>query len=133
MKSVGNMIHEPKQAIIMAEMLKKKQLLFRLGLGGIFLANSVTAWVASGEFRGALMANSLTSSIGHTDFLIKLIGVNDALLFLIILSGKYRKLAAVWASLWLVTVIFVTGFWTLAVIEHLAVLSLVSYYAYARD
>ena len=73
---------------------KNQQMLFRLGLGGIFLANSVVAWMASEVFREVLTNNSLTSSIGHANFLINLIGVNDALLFLLILSGKYRKLAA---------------------------------------
>ena len=108
-------------------------MLFRLGLGGIFLANSVVAWMASEVFREVLTNNSLTSSIGHANFLINLIGVNDALLFLLILSGKYRKLAAIWAVLWLVAVVFVTGFWTPEVIEHLAVLSLVIYYSFMRD
>lgn len=112
---------------------KNKSILFRIGLGSFFLINSVTAWTASGEFKDLLTNNSLASRIGHPDALIRLIGVNDAALFLLILSGKFRKLVIVWASLWLVTVIFVTGFWTTDSIEHLGILALLAYYAFMRD
>lgn len=108
---------------------KNKQIFFRIGLGGIFLANSVTAWAASDDFRNLLSSNSLTSHIGHADLLIKLIGVNDALLFLFILSGKYRKLVVAWGSLWIIAAVYVTGFWTPDFIEHLGVLALLAYYS----
>ncbi|MBI3624490.1 hypothetical protein HY218_02550 [Candidatus Saccharibacteria bacterium] len=108
---------------------KNKNVLFRVGLGSIFLVNSVTAWLASDDFRSSLAGNSVTSHFGHQDTLIRLIGINDALLFLLILSGKYRKLAVIWGSVWLLAVIFVTGFWTTDFIEHLGVLALLAYYA----
>ena len=107
---------------------KNKAILFRIGLGGIFLANSVTAWAASDEFRDLLTSNSFASHIGHTDLLVKLIAINDAALFLLILSGQLRKLAVTWGSLWLIAVIYVTGFWTPDFIEHLGVLALLAYY-----
>jgi hypothetical protein len=110
-------------------LMKNKQLLFRIGLGGIFLANSVTAWVAPGDFKDLIISNSLAGHIGHADFLVKLIGVNDAALFLVILSGQYRKLVAIWGSLWLAAIIYVTGFWTPDFIEHLGVLALLVYYS----
>ncbi|MBA3757425.1 hypothetical protein H0X09_00995 [Candidatus Saccharibacteria bacterium] len=114
----------------MAKTLKNnKEQLFRLGLGSIFLANSVTAWAASDEFRDLLTNNSLTSHIGHTDLLIKLVAINDAVLFLLILSGKLRKLAVVWGGVWLIAVIYVTGFWTTDFIEHIGVLALLVYYS----
>jgi hypothetical protein len=108
---------------------KNKGLLFRIGLAGIFLANSVTAWVAPDEFRDLLTSNSLLSHIGHPDLLVKLVGVNDGALALLILSGQFRKLAATWGSLWIMAVIYVTGFWTPDFIEHFGVLALLAYYA----
>jgi hypothetical protein len=108
--------------------MKNKQLLFQIGLGGLFLANSITAWASADEFRDLLTGNNLTSHFGHTDLLIKVIGINDALLFLLFLSGKYRKLAFAWGSLWIIAVIYVTGFWTPDFIEHLSVLALLAYY-----
>ncbi len=109
---------------------KNKNMLFRIGLSSFFLVNSITAWTAPDEFKDALTGNSAAAHIGHTNTLVHLIGVNDALLFLLILSGKYRKVAVVWAGVWLVAVIFVTGFWTTDFIEHLGVLALLAYYAY---
>ncbi len=110
-------------------LIKNKQVLFRIGLGGIFLTNSVIAWTAPGDFKDLLTSNNLTSHIGHADLLVKLIGINDAALFLVILSGQYRKLVAVWGSVWLVAVIYVTGFWKPDFIEHLGVLALLVYYS----
>lgn len=114
----------------MIEWLRKnKSILFRIGLGGIFLTNSVTAWFSPDEFRELITSNTVTSHIGHPDLLIKLIGINDASLFLLILSGKYRKLAAAWGSLWIMTTIYMTGFWTPDFIEHLAILALLASYS----
>lgn len=110
-----------------------KPWLFRIGLSSFFLVNSVIAWTASNEFKDLLSSNRLTSIIGHPDLLLKLIGINDALLFLLILSGKFRKLAVVWGIAWLVAVIYVTGFWSTDFIEHLGVLALLTYYAFIED
>ncbi len=109
---------------------ENRSILFRIGLSSFFLVNSISAWVAAGEFRDLLTSNSITSHIGHTNSLIYLIGINDALLFLLILSGRYRKLVVVWGSLWLVAVIFVTGFWTTDFIEHIGVLALLACYPF---
>lgn len=115
----------------MPKVLKKnKDILFRIGLSSVFLVNSVTAWVASNDFRTSLAGNNVTSHLGHQDALIRLIGINDALLFLLILSGKFRKLAVAWGSLWLLAVIFVTGFWTTDFIEHIGILALLAYYVF---
>lgn len=117
----------------MDKILKKnKNILFRIGLSSFFLVNSVTAWTAPEEFKEALTGNSVAAHVGHTSALVHLIGVNDGLLFLLILSGRYRKVAVIWASVWLVAVIFVTGFWTTDFIEHLGVLALLAYYAYSE-
>ena len=112
------------------QLLKKHhKLLFRIGLSAFFLANSVTAWFMPDEFKSTLESNSLMAHIGHASLFVKVIGVNDGLLFLLILSGKYRKVVATWASLWLLGVIYVTGFWTTDFIEHIGILALLGYYA----
>lgn len=108
---------------------KNRQLLFQIGLGGIFLANSVAAWAAPSDFRDLIDSNGLLSHVGHSDLLVKLIGVNDVALFLAILMGQYRKLVAIWGCLWLVGVIYVTGFWTTDTIEHVGVIALLVYYS----
>ncbi len=97
------------------------------------MTNSVIAWITPGDFRDLLTSNSLTSHIGHADLMVKLIGINDAALFLVIFSGQYRKLVAVWGSAWLVAVIYVTGFWITDSIEHLSVLALLIYYNRLKD
>lgn len=101
---------------------------FRLGLSGIFLTSSLTAWFAPDEFIELLEHNQLALAIASPEQLVSLIGLNDFLLFGLILSGKWRKLVAAWAILWLLIVIYVTGFRTPEFIEHLAILSLVTYH-----
>ena len=103
-------------------------LFFRLGLSGIFLASSLTAWLAPIEFIELLEHNQLTSAIANPEQLVLFIGFSDFLLFGLILLGKWRKWVAAWASLWLLIVIYVTGFRTPEFIEHLAILSLVAYH-----
>lgn len=92
--------------------------------------NSVIAWTSANEFRDALTSNRLTSWLGHTDALIRLIGVNDGLLFLLILSGKLRKIAVAWGMAWVLAVIYVTGFRASDFIEHVGVLALLLYYSF---
>ncbi len=103
--------------------------LFRIGLSSFFLVNSIGGWTRSGEIMNALMHNRLTMAIGHMDGLMNIIGLNDALLFLLILSGKYKKVMLAWATVWMLIVIFVTGFWTPDFILHLGVLAFLAYYA----
>lgn len=110
-----------------------KSWLFRIGLSSFFLANSITAWFASDAFRELLDQNKLTSAVGHPDLLLKFIGINDALLFLLILSGRFRKLATIWGSIWLIGVIYVSGLWNPEFIEHLGILALLLYYANQKD
>ncbi len=115
----------------MKKWLKRNKLrLLRVGIGGIFLANSIAAFVSPDEFKELLELNSITSSIGHASLLVFLVGLNDGLLSLLLFSGKYKKLVAVWGSAWMVVVIYMTGVWTPDFIEHAAVASLLgSYYS----
>lgn len=103
-------------------------LFFRLGLSSVFLVNSLTAWFSSNEFVELLKNNLLASAIANPEFWVRVIGINDGLLFLFILSGRWRRVIALWAALWLVIVIYMTGFEAMEFIEHAGVLSLIVYY-----
>jgi len=109
---------------------QNKSLLLRLGIGGFFLANSIAAFVEPDEFKEIIEMHSVVSNFGSADFLVFLIGVNDGLLSLLLFSGRYKKIAAIWGSLWMAVVAYVTGFWTPDFLEHAAVASLLgSYYS----
>ncbi len=104
-------------------------ILFRIGLSSFFLIGSLTAFFYPSEFLELLGANTLASSIATPQFWVYLIGINDGLLFLFILLGRWRKEVAVWAGLWIVAVMYVTTSEGLfEVIEHIGVLSFISYY-----
>ncbi|MCL5019110.1 MAG: DoxX family membrane protein [Patescibacteria group bacterium] len=103
-------------------------LLFRLGLGFIFLANALTAWFSPAEFKELIANNYLASRLASPNLLISFIGINDGLLFLLIAFGKWRKFVAIWATLWLLVVIYVTGIRTPDFIEHLGILFIIGYY-----
>lgn len=103
-------------------------LLFRLGLSSVFLVNSLTAWLSPDEFVELLKNNPLASAIASPGFWIPVIGINDGLLFLLILSGRWRRVIAAWAALWMVVVIYMTGFEAMEFIEHAGVLFLIAYY-----
>ncbi len=107
--------------------------LFRLGLSSFFLINSLTAWFSPDEFLELLKSNSLVSAIASPQFWVYVIGINDALLFLFILLGLWRKGTALWAALWLLAVIYTTiSGGTLELIEHIGVLSLIIYFAFRQ-
>ena len=124
-----------KPPIVLVAFLKRQRMLFfRFGLGAIYLMNSAIAWLTTAdEFRDALSTNKITAAIDHSDVFIKVIGINDGLLFLLILSGKFRKFAVVWGAAWICGVIFVTGVRTPDFILHLAVLGLLAFYALSDD
>ncbi len=103
--------------------------LFRLGLSSFFIINSLTAWFFPSEFLELLGTNTLASTIASPQFWVYVIGVNDAVLFLLILSGYWRKNIAIWAGLWIIAVIYITmSEGILELIEHIGVLSFIIYY-----
>ncbi len=103
--------------------------LFRLGLSSFFLINSLAAWFAPSEFLELLGGNALASAIAVPQFWVYVIGINDGLLFLLILSGRWNRKIAIWASLWVLAVIYVTTSEGYAgLIEHIGVLSFILYY-----
>ena len=110
-------------------------LLFRVGLGGLFLANSITAWATPDEFRGLIENHTWLTNIVNSGTFVHLIGLNDFMLFVafVLVLGKWRKLVAVWSTLWIIGVIYVTGVWTTDFIEHAAILLLIGYYYLANQ
>ncbi len=80
----------------------------RVGLGLVFLANSLAAFSAPAEFvelvEKSFVANFLPISI--TAF-VTIVGINDALVATLLFSGIGRKWIAWWASLWLIGVLVV--------------------------
>ncbi len=110
--------------------------LFRLGLSSFFLINALAAWFSPNEFLELLGMNPLASSLASPQFWVYVIGVNDAVLFLLILSGRWSRGIAIWAGLWVLAVIYVTiSEGSAELIEHIGVLSLILYYyfAFQRD
>lgn len=103
--------------------------LFRFGLSIIFLLNSLVAWFSPEEFLELLGKNPLASAIISPHFWIYIIGINDGLLFLFILFGRWRKGVTIWATLWMIAVLYITiGEGIVEFIEHIGVLSFIAYY-----
>lgn len=103
-------------------------LFLRIGLSSVFLVNSLIAWLSPNEFVELLKNNPLAAATASPQFWIYFIGINDGLLFLLILFGCWRRAVAIWAAIWLVIVIYVTGFEATEFIEHVGVLFLIAYY-----
>ena len=81
------------------------------------------------QFKELVEAKSFLTKITSSANWVHLIGINDALFFVLVLSGKWRKLAVVWGSLWMVSTIIMTGAWTTDTIEHLGIIALLVYYS----
>lgn len=82
-------------------------LCFRIGMGLVFIINSVTAIMQPSSFRKLIESNFLAHAIGHTQIMLYIIAVNDALLGMLIVSGIKRKYIYAWAGLWLFIVTFI--------------------------
>jgi hypothetical protein len=82
-------------------------LLFRLGLGGLFLINAVVAVLHPGEFVGLINDSGLANVIGHIGgvrLVTVFVAVNDAALACLLFSGKCRRLTNLWIGLYLLVV-----------------------------
>lgn len=109
--------------------INHKGLLLRTGLGAFFLTNSIAAWTGGDEFKEIINGHAWLTRLASADVFVKIIGVNDALLFLLLVSGKYRKYAAIWGMIWISSVIFLTGFAMPDTIERLGIMLILAYYA----
>ena len=80
------------------------QLIFRVGFASIFLINAVVAALRPEDFLGMLENNIIASRLGYHDLMIKFTMINDLLLGVFLLLGKYKRLVYPWAGAWLITV-----------------------------
>lgn len=85
--------------------------LIRFGLGIIFIANALVAFFAPTEFveviENSFVANFLP--ISPEAFVPIVVGLNDSIVGLLLISGFATRRVAVWATLWLVAVMLVIG------------------------
>ncbi len=83
--------------------------LIRLGLGIIFIANALVALFAPTEFieliKNSFVVNLLP--IRPEVFVPIVIGLNDSIVGLLLISGFATRRVAMWATLWLVGVMIV--------------------------
>lgn len=93
--------------------------LIRFGLGIIFIANALTAFFAPVEFieliKNSFVVNFLP--INPETFVSVIVGFNDTIVGLLLISGIAARRVAIWATIWLVGVIIVIRN-PLAVLEH---------------
>ena len=95
-------------------------LILRVGLACVFFVNSYSAFVDPSEFidliSGSFVAGLLPVSVAS---FITLVGFNDLIVGLLLLSGWRLTLVATYATLWVSGVTLVIGYATLDGIEHL--------------
>ncbi|MCX6753026.1 MAG: hypothetical protein NTW62_01605 [Candidatus Nomurabacteria bacterium] len=99
--------------------------LLRLGLACVFLAQSLTAFLAPDEFR-ELVSNSFVAKflpVSVAAFVL-FIGINDFVVATLLMIGWKVSKVAIWATIWIIGVMFVCGIFSLDALEHVAFLSL---------
>lgn len=93
--------------------------LIRLGLGIIFLANSLTAFFTPSEsielINNSFMVNLLP--IRPEVFVPLVIGLNDGIVALLLFFDISTRRVAIWAFIWLIGVVTVMGS-SLDALEH---------------
>ncbi len=84
-------------------------LIIRFGLALVFLANAYAAWFAPDEFR-EILEKSFLSGLGDGGIatFIKLIGISDGLVALLLFLGVRTKAVATYASLWILGIILIS-------------------------
>lgn len=97
--------------------------LIRLGLGIVFLTNALTAFFAPAEFieliKNSFVAGILPISPGA--FVPIVIGLNDSIVALLLITGIATRPVALWSMLWLIGVTVVVAS-PLDGLEHLGLL-----------
>jgi uncharacterized membrane protein len=93
--------------------------LIRFGLGTVFIANALVAFFAPSEFveiiNGSFVANILP--ISPEVFVPIIIGLNDTIVGLLLISGFAQRRVAIWATIWLIGVMITIGN-PLDILEH---------------
>ena len=84
------------------------EVVFLLGLGGVFLANAVVAVVEPEGFRQLVAASPLGVLVGDAGWVVPLIAVNDALTGTAVIAAhrvaRMRSAVLAWAGVWLLVV-----------------------------
>lgn len=78
--------------------------LFRIGFAGVFLVNSVVAVVEPSSFIKLMQGSFMGPFVHNFAPFTALIAVNDAVLGLLILSGRWPNYVLAWSGLWLLAV-----------------------------
>ncbi len=102
--------------------------IIRIGLACVFLANSLTAFLAPGEFQelvsGSFLAAILPVLPMSVAAFVTIIGVNDLVVAFLFIIGWRTYGVAAYATLWLIGVIAVIGAFSLDALEHLGFLAM---------
>jgi hypothetical protein len=87
------------------------EMIFLVGLGGVFLANAAVAWVEPAGFTKLVHDSGIGRwlRLDHADGLIPLIGINDLVVGAAVLGAIWsrptpRRVVLAWAGLWLLAV-----------------------------
>ena len=87
------------------------EIIFQLGLAGVFLANAVVAWVDPSSFVTLAKESGVGRwlRLGHAWWLAPVICVNDLVIGIAVLAGIWssrapKRLILAWAGLWLLAV-----------------------------
>ena len=80
------------------------QLLFRLGFAGVFLVNALVALLDPSGFIKLMQGSFMGGFIHNFTPFIGLIALNDFVLGLLILSGRWQNYVLAWSGLWLLAV-----------------------------
>ncbi len=98
-------------------------------MGLIFIANSYTAFFAPDEFTELVKNSFLTSVVPFSaETIVKLIGVSDGLVGILLILGLFRKYVSVYAAAWIIGVILVSGFGSVGdTLEHIGILAVPVY------
>lgn len=104
-------------------------LFIRFGLAAIFAAQAYTAWFASDEFK-EIFGNSFLSGVFPVspEVFVRIIGVSDMLIALMLLAGRARRFIAAYACAWIAGVVVVA--WPMEIpdmLEHVGFLGMALY------
>jgi hypothetical protein len=81
------------------------ELLFRVGFAGVFLVNAALALLEPAGFETLMRNSSMSAFIGSSIApWLWLIAVNDVLIGVLILSGRWRNAVLAWSGAWLFAV-----------------------------
>jgi uncharacterized membrane protein YphA (DoxX/SURF4 family) len=79
-------------------------LIFRIGFASVFLINAIIAVVDPGGFVKLMQGSLLGGFITDFSPFVWLIGLNDFVIGLLVLSGRWRTWVLAWSGMWLLAV-----------------------------